>query len=66
MASQMMKNQASHLGLFLVLGLLAGQLFSHPAVGALGGLICHLLISGLYGKQSRSGDSSPRVPNQTR
>lgn len=48
MASQMMKNVASNLGLFLVLGLLAGMLFKNPALGLMGGLFCHLLISCFY------------------
>ena len=48
MALQSVKNAASNLGLFLVFGLLAGMLFKNPALGVLGGLMCHLLINVLY------------------
>jgi hypothetical protein len=48
MASQILKNAASNLGLCLVFGLLAGMLFNNLALGVLGGLIGHLIIRGFY------------------
>lgn len=55
MTSQRLKDVGSNLGLFLVFGLLVGMMFHNPAAGALGGLICHLLISALYRLSDDSG-----------
>lgn len=45
---QIIKNIASNLGFSLVVGLLVGMLLNNPALGALGGLVLHLIFSGLY------------------
>lgn len=48
MESEIVKNIASYLGLFLVLGLLIGVLLNQPALGVLSGLTVHVIISGLF------------------
>jgi hypothetical protein len=55
-----MKRTFLSLSLFLVLGLLAGMLVKNLAMGALGGLACHLLVLGawdLFGKRSEDAGS---------
>jgi len=39
---------ASNLGLSLVLGLMIGLLFKNPALGALGGLLFHLVAGAIF------------------
>lgn len=50
--SQLLKNLSANPGLFLVLGLLVGMLLHNPALGALGGLLCHLIINSISQKEN--------------
>jgi hypothetical protein len=52
MVSKMIKHAVSNPGLFLVFGLLVGMLSNRLASGVLGGLICYLIVSGLYHRNS--------------